>query len=243
MVVLGFTAARLDARPVMTRQGQADRPGTDKVMERLAERLTDPTETEEVRCACAVALGLAGRSSGIKPLTMAGAKLTRRDELVGGYTLLGRGMLGDHNILTDCRALLELEKDKSDMTGILARRAAVLGLGLCGDDEAIPLLTEAWHLNYYVNREVIFALALAGARSVADRVIRETRAPTTTPVERAYFAAVLGELFVAKRPERLDAFIAGTNYTIKDDARLPYQRLANEFLFNYLIPAFGAEWR
>ena len=56
-------------------------------------------------------------------------------------------------------------------------------------------------------------------------------------------ALVLGELFAAERPQRLAWFTNDSNYTMKNQRRLPYQMLTNEFLFGYLIPAFGEEWR
>ena len=240
----GYAALALGlyARPYSTPQGLTDRPAFDKALLRLAERLADPQETVEVRSACAVALGLARRTSGLRPLSLVGDKLSVREQLIGGYTLLGRGMLADHNILVPAQQLLLRTEDQPDMEGILARRAAVLGLGLCGADEAVPVLTEAWHLNYYVNREVIIALALHGSTGVGRMIIERIR-ESRDPQERAYLAAVLGELLARERPGRLTLLIRGTNYTFREEPRIPLQRLANGFLFDYLLPAFGEEWR
>ena len=240
----GYAAVALGlySRPVQTPQGSADRPAFDKALGLLAERMADPAEPQEVRCAAAVGLGLAGRTAALRPLHHVVEQLTERDEMLIGYTLLARGMLGDRNIVPIARRFLARERDKVDMSGILARRAAVLGLGLCGADEAVPVLTEAWHLNHYVNREVILALSLCEAQGVGRLVTRYAR-ESKDPQERAFMAMVLGELLTTRRPDRLAGFINASNYTLKDHGRMPYQRLANEFMFGYLLQAFGDMWR
>lgn len=240
----GYAAVALGlyARPVQTPQGVADRPAFDKALELIAATLADPREPVEVRCAAAVGLGLAGRTAALRPINTAAETLTDRDEMLIGYILLARGMLGDRNIVPIAQRFLALERDKTDMPGILARRAAVLGLGLCSADEAVPVLTEAWHLNHYVNREVVLALSLCEARGVARLVSRYAR-ESNDPEERAFMAMVLGELLATQRPDRLAGFINASNYTLKDHGRMPYQRLANEFMFGYLLQAFGEAWR
>ena len=48
----------------------------------------------------------------------------------------------------------------------------------------------------------------------------------------------------AKEPQSpLYWFVNDTNYMMKNENLLPYQQLANEFLFNYLIGSFGDEWK
>ncbi len=113
--------------------------------------------------------------------------------------------------------------------------------GLRSKDSAGQLITEAWHLNHYVNREVAVALGFCGQGSLAQSMI-EILDRSQDLEERAFMARVLGEIFVEQRPERLSTFVAGTNYTMRNDWRLPYQKLANEFMFSYLIPAFDEKW-
>ena len=242
--VRGYAALALGiyARPVWTPQGWHDRRRHQRALDLLEARLADKDEKLEMRTACAVALGLVGRTEGLPKLQSVAGKLGKRDDLLEGYILLARGMLGDGNMIAPAAKLLRQSNEDTSMAGILARRAAVLGLGLTGRGEAIPVLTEAWHLNHYVNREVITALSLCQAYGVAKSAI-ESLWDSDDPGEQAFMAAVLGELFTAVRPPRLAGLTYGSNYTMKNERRQPYQMLANEFLFRYLIPAFGREWR
>ena len=235
-------ALGLYARPVATRQGPYDRTGHQQALDLLAARLADDKEKLEMRTACAVGLGLAGRTESLPKLQSVAGKLGKRDELLAGYLLLARGMLGDSGMIQPAARLLRAANDDTSMAGILARRAAVLGLGLQGSGEAIPILTEAWHLNHYVNREVVTALSLCAAFNVAEPAI-DVLWDSKDRGEQAFMAMVLGELFTATRPQRLALLTNDSNYTMKNEWRQPYQMLANEFLFRYLIPAFGREWR
>ena len=239
----GYAALALGlyCRPVRTPQGLMDRPDYAKASLALAKRLADAQETVEVRAAAALALGLTQRTETLKNLQPASETVNLGDELVAGYATLARGMLGDSTILTPAKKMLTLQ-DKTDTSGLLARRAAVLSLGVLGRQDGIPPLLDAWHHNYYVNRETITALSYCDALNVSDALLKMIEDPKQVSVHP--FACIcLGELLASERPSRLDTVVRGSNYTLKNTRLLPFQTLANDFLFTYLIPVFGEEWR
>lgn len=242
----GFAALALGlyARPYDTPQGPADRPGSDWALTTLAERLEDEREEPEVRTACALSLGLAQRTAVLpilhRVMTEGDFDLQQEQPIVG-YLLLGRALAGDNSVPEAAGRFLATRDDPT-MSGILARRAAVLALGMTRSPAAVPLLTKAWHLNHYVNREVIVALRLIGAANAAAPVIDRLRV-TDDEEERAYMAQVIGELFEPRHPPALLSLTAGGNYTARNDRLLPLQKLSNGFLFEYLIPSsFGENW-
>jgi len=254
----GYAALALGlyARPVVTPQGPQDRPQYDKVCRALAERVADHDERMELRTAAALALGLTGRTENLKLLRQAGRAVRPGQDVLIGYMLLGQGMLGDKQIVPPARKFLAVGQDRVDTTGILARRAAVLGLGVLGSPEAVPILMDSWHLSYYVNREVAMAFSLCQVTSVAEPLVKLLK-ESKNVLEQAYIARCLGELFASRGPEpapaaaaagavhaqRLCRLIHASNYTMKNLQMIRLQALANEFLFAYLIPAFGEEWR
>ncbi len=243
----GFAALALGlyARPQPTPQGLYDRPRSEVAVERLESLLANKRDTIEVRCAAAVALGVAQRTGALRSLQATSATLDTRHrdgDLLIGYFLLGRGMLGDRNVLEPARRFLVVANERTDLTGILSRRAAVLGLGMFGGREAVPILTEAWHLNHYVNREVIVALGLVGATAAGDVLLDELTG-SDDPFVQAFMAKALGELFDPNRPARLARLVNASNFTVRDEARLPLQTIAREFLFEFLIPSFPEKWR
>jgi HEAT repeat protein len=239
----GFAALALGlyARPEKTEQGLTDRPKFDWAITTLAERLDDDREEEEIRTACAVGLGLTQRADVLPMLQKTGAKLEQRgrrgDQAVLGFIFLGRALAGDKSHV-DIAGKFILGKDDVTPSGILARRATVLSLGLTRSATTIPVLTKAWHLNHYVNREVILALRLVGGANAATPVMERLR-QAKDPEERAYMADALGELLAVERPTALSRLTAGSNYTVRNDYLLPHQSLANGFLFDYLIASLG----
>lgn len=243
----GFAALALGlyARPYDTPQGPADRPGFDWAITTLAERLEDEREEEEVRTACAVALGLTQRTAVLPVLHRLSVKIEQRnrraDFPVLGFVMLGRAMAGDRNLVEPAARLLLDRDDDTTPSGILSRRAVVLALGLTRSSTAIPILTKAWHLNHYVNREVILALRLVGGANAASPVMERLR-QAKDQEERAYMAQALGELLAVDRPTALSRLTVGSNYTVRNDHFLPIQSLANGFLFDYLIASFGENW-
>ena len=237
----GYAAVALGlyARPVRTPQGLQNRPHYEKVRMALAKRLADRDEEQEVRSACALALGLTGRTENLKLFQKAEKTIGRSQEILIGYTLLARGMLGDANILEPAKKFLAVARDRTDAAGILARRAAVLGLGVLGRQEGIPTLIDAWDLSYYVNREVALAFSLCEVYGVTDPLVKLLN-ESDKPLAQAFAARCLGELFTSSRPQRLARVLNDSNYTMKNRKMLPFQMLANEFLFRYLIPATEA---
>jgi len=240
----GYAALALGlyARAADTPQGPADRPHYEKVCQALTDRMADTNETLEVRAGAAMGLGLTSRTENLRWLQKASQSVAAGDELLVGYTLLGRAMLGDRNVLGPAKRFLSAANDRDDSSGILARRAAVLGLGLVGTQEAVPILIDAWHLSYHVNREAALAMALAGVHNVSEPLVRLLET-TANPLEGAFAARCLGELFTARRPPAVAGFLNGGNHTMKNLRMMPYQTLANEFLYTYLIPMFGDQWQ
>ncbi len=128
-----------------------------------------------------------------------------------------------------------------------AQRAAVLGLGVLGSEEAIPILIDAWGLSYYVNREVALSFSLLESYNVTEPLVK-LLGESANPLEQAFAARCLGQLFTSTRPtpggpQKLNRLINGSNYTVKNMRMVRFQALANEFLFSYLIPSFGKDWR
>jgi hypothetical protein len=243
----GFAALSLGlyARPHKTDQGAADRPQHDWAITTLAERLDDDREEEEVRTACAVALGLTQRSAVLPMLQKTQARLEKRgrrgDQAVLGFILLGRALAGDKALIEPASKFVVGRPDDVTPSGILSRRAGVLALGITRSSDAIPVLTKAWHLNHYVNREVILALRLVGGSNAANPVMERLRQSKDLE-ERAYMAQALGELLAVERPTALVRLTAGSNYTVRNEHLLPFQSIANGFLFDYLIASFGEQW-
>lgn len=235
----GYAALALGiyARPEQTNQGPSNRPGTEKILELLGQRLIDTREEVEVRTACALALGLTGRSEVLPLLQRLDDRQATDDPTLAGFLLLARGLLGDRNILEPA-AQWFTQADRTDISSIVGSRAAVLALGVLGSEEGIPILTTAWHHNFYVNREVIVALRLCGAYSATDVLIDRLKNAEGAE-ERQYMAEALGELLKAETAGDLQSLLANNNYTMRNEVLLPYRRLANVFLVDYLIPATG----
>jgi HEAT repeat protein len=241
---LAALALGLYARPYDTEQGAADRPGLDRAITTLAERLEDANEDAEVRTACALALGLSQRTVVLPILQRASDAVQqggrKQDLLIFGYLMLGRALAGDANVIEPAGRFLQADDDTSP-SGILGRRAAVLALGVTRSSLAIPILTRAWNLNHYVNREVIVAIRLIGGSGVARPLLKRL-AESKDGEERAYMAQALGEILAVEHPTPLARLTAHANYTVRNDKMLPLQRLANGFLYDYLIASFGEEW-
>jgi len=235
-------ALGLYCRPVPTPQGPADRPKYHELSMVLAERLADSREELEVRSACAAALGLTGRTENLPYLRSASANLTARDYVLAGYAILARGMLSDRAVLDAAAKYLVSEENKEETDRILGRRATVLGLGLAGTQEAIPILTRAWDSSSHVNREVMLALCLCQAYNVTEPLVKML-ADSSSAERQAFAARCLGEIFLTTRPSRLARMVQGGNYMVRNPGMYPYQVLANEFLCRHLLESFGKAWR
>ena len=123
---------------------------------------------------------------------------------------------------------------------LLGSRAAVLGLGLTGSREAVPVLEEAMTRNDYLADEAMLAMSLAGAYHTSEKLIELMKDSDDTKT-RAKAARYLGELFAQPRPERLSRLINGSNYRMIVPRMIPYRTLANEFLYEFLLPRFTFE--
>ncbi len=232
----------LYARPYMTEQGATNHPDHGRALKMLKDRLVDKREKLEVRAAAAVALGISGRTSNLKLMIGRYEAFDDTSPLLGGYVLLGRAILGDRNVIELARAALERKPHHDETTDLLARRAAILSMGVTGAGEAIPHLVWAWDQEaYYVNREVIVALSLCGAPGVAAHVL-PLLADDTNQYERAFMADAIGRLFNQDDLPPLSVFLIGSNFMMKNGLTDPYRGLENVFLYGYLIPQFEEDW-
>ncbi|MBE3069582.1 MAG: HEAT repeat domain-containing protein [Planctomycetes bacterium] len=240
----GYAALALGlyARPRPTPQGPTDPPLFSEVCQALAERVGDRDEMLEVRAAAAMGLGLTARTECLRWLHPAKQAATADEDLLIGYLLLASALLGDQNVLKPGKWFLTEVPERQDPSGILGRRAAALALGLMRSPQSIPVLIQAWHLNYHVNREVAVSFALCEAYNVTEALVRLLET-SENPLEKAFACRCLGELFSAERPARLARILNQSNYTVKNVKMMPYQTLANEFLYAYLIPCFGDQWQ
>ena len=247
----GFAALAigLHVRGADTRQ-ETDFAGIPKrACELLAERFANRNEHAQVRAACVLALGLTQHQRSLELLRnatdhilkKAGKKIGEDDELVLGYALLALGMYGEERIIVPALRMLMDTEDRLTEYGILARRAAVLGLGMVRHERAVKLIQRAWELNYYIAREAAVALSLSEDYRVADRLIQSMQL-SKKHWGKAFSAEALGMLFTADRPPRTTWFVAGSNYTMRNDEMKPFVALGNEFLTNYMVGSFGDVW-
>lgn len=240
----GFAALALGlyARPVKASQGVVNRKGYDKVCLLLAKRLADVKEQQDFRAACALALGLSGRTENLKYLQAVSKTVDGRDDLLIGYVILSRGMLGDKTILEPAKAFLTVANNKTDRNGILGRRAAVLGVGLTRSRKAIPLLANCWDLSYHVDREMALAMSFCRGFEATERLVAVMNG-TTKPKAKALAGRCLGELFMKERPSRLARLSNGSNYMMRTPRLTSYRAMANEFLYTYLLAPSTDEWK
>jgi hypothetical protein len=239
----GFAAIGLGlyARLYNSPQGQADRPDYEKALELLQQRLADEREKLEVRAACAIALGLAGRTVSLKTLIGGYESFDETSPLLGGYALLARAMLGDRNLIEPVSAAIAREHDRDEMTDLLARRAAVLALGVAGTGDVVPHLVRFWDEPFHVNREVILALSLCSAEGVSQYVLPGVNGKGNQ-YERAYMAEVVGRILSRGGRPPLSRFLIGSNFTMRHGLLEPYYAISNPFLYLYLIPQFEDTW-
>lgn len=236
----GFAALGLGLYARSTAPGAdepRDRPGFEQAMNLLAERLADGDESAEVRSAVAVGLGLTQRTAALRALTPVMRQLhEHEDDLLIGFVMLGRGMVGDRMLAEPASRYLELEHHPHTIEEEMGRRAGVLGLGLSGATEAIPTLVIAWDLSYHVSREVVRALVMCEAQNVAELAIGHYREPENH-FEEAYMALVLGELLAPEWPAAWSPLTIGANFTVPNTTLQPFHLLASEFLYHEMIPA------
>lgn len=234
-------AMGLYARPIWTSQHPVDRPNAEKIREFLALRVVDTKEPEDFRAACALALGLGGRTEDLRYLQPASKTIGNNNELLAGYMILARSMLGDRTILGPAKEFLAAGKSKTGMASILGRRAAVLGLGLTGSSEAIPILAGCWGQDRYLSQEIAKALSFCGGENQAARLAGEMNG-SGKPEDKALAASCLGILFTKDRPPRLSRLLGGSNYMMRTPRMMFFQAMANEFLITSLLPEMAEKW-
>ncbi len=241
----GFAALALGlySRPIRKSYETVDREGSDKICRLLAERLADRDELEDVRAACALALGLSGRTENLTYLQPASKTVEAEDDLLTGYMILARAMVGDKTILKPAGAYLSVQNNRTDRDGVLGRRAAVLGLGLTGSREAVATLRGCWNLGYHVAHEASVALSFCRGYDATEAYVGVMNSAEQTPENRALAARCLGELLMKERPSRLATrLVNGSNYEMRIPRLMYYRALANEFLFTGLLAPTAGEW-
>jgi|GEM_PF-2341891 len=240
--IRGFAALALGiyAKSLNTDQGLADRLGTLEALSALGEVFVNPKENLEIRSACAVGMALSGRTANLRPLGAVPMD-SKRQPLLSGYAFFARGALGDQGLIARTLTVLN-DWPESDTERVLAARALVLGVGMLGSREGLPVLQQAWHNGYFTSREVIHAIRLMNVSS-AGLAICDLFEGSDSFSEKVYFCELLGELLGKGQPSPLDRFVANTNFVFRMDARRDYQSMGNPLLFDYLIPDLGeSKW-
>lgn len=239
----GYAALALGlyARPMGTPQGPVDRPGFEKVCELLGSYAANANETAEVRTACTLALGLTGRTAYLPlfaPLDETATKLNDPAQI--GFSLMARAMMGDRNIIPAAKRFLEIPEVPDSTADLIGRRAVIMALGLHGAQEIIPILNAAWHQSYHVNREISNAMALCRGYSATDSLV-DLVENGPNPLARVFGARCLADLFMMDE-RRVARFLNDSNYAMRNNPMMLYASVANEFLMQWLIPAFGEIW-
>lgn len=232
----GFAALALG----LYAKADSDRPGHEKAMTLLAERLADPREPESLRSACAVALGLTGRDAMLDPLRRIAAHVHTREQHLTGHIFLARGMLGDENIIASAAAFLTPKYLVTSVEHIAARRAAALGVGLVGRGGAADALVNAWSRDHDLNRQLVYALTLFNPDNAAELLIRQGLAAEHAR-DQAAIVGMMGMVYHHDNPSPLHRLTRNVNYT-QWDGRLDVQRIAKPFLYERLIPAMNGRW-
>ncbi|MBN1553672.1 MAG: HEAT repeat domain-containing protein [Phycisphaerae bacterium] len=233
--------------------------GNEQYSPLLANVIMNPNESEQLRAACALGMGLTGQSENLTYLQAAGDDVSRNDSLLAGYLILSRGMLGDPTILKPAKIFLDaaFEKERKNKgrkvkknkqkqweemvrLDLLGSRAAVLGLGLSGSHEALPILEKVLEQNDYLADEAILAFSLIGEYSTSEKLISLMTESDDMNV-RAKAARWLGALFTQPQTERLQRLIDGNNYRMCVPRMIPYRSLANNFLCEFLLPTLEFE--
>ena len=141
----------------------------------------------------------------------------------------------------DRAAVQKLIQAKTDVNAPQVDGATALMWAVYREDaELVDVLIRAGADVKAANRAGVTALMMAsmyGNAPVMDR-LRQSK----DNEERAYMAQALGELLAIEQPTTLNRLIAGSNFTVRNDNLLPLQRLANGFLFDFLIPNLGEQW-
>jgi hypothetical protein len=142
----------------------------------LANQMQLATETMDLRCACALAIGLSQIATGKDRLKGILRNNQSGEEELLGYTLLALGMLGDPQTVdlaadalgpgsTQFTAEMIIDNERRrglalmPMEELLTRRAIVDGLAALGDPRALPVLLDQWGRDE--------ALTLDTARAIA----------------------------------------------------------------------------
>lgn len=240
----GYAAVALGlyARPMDTPQGPVDRPGFEKICELLGSYAANPNETPEVRTACTLALGLTGRTAYLPlfpALEETAGKLNDPAQI--GFALMARAMMGDRNIIAAAKRFLDVPEVPNSTSDLIGRRATIMALGLHGAQEIIPILNAAWHQSHFVNREISNAMALCRGYSATDSLV-DLLDNGTNAWARVFGARCLADLFMKDELRRVGRFLNDSNYAMRNNPMMFYENIANEFLMQWLIPAFGETW-
>lgn len=210
-----------DARARHALEDEAFGPGDlDKIrgdlLDSLIGPLRSPGEKSYTRAACALGLGLSGDKKQIPHLVQVMKNLRKQDEAIFGYIALSLGMLGDQQLPLRLKGYLGPAKKVLDVKAIInkgfdteysyeqrmSRRAAVMGLGALGNQNATPLLIGEWGKDSWVSLEVARALGALKDRTIAqDLTALVYQQQNDLAAEVAAYA--LGDLYDDDYPSRL----------------------------------------
>lgn len=219
------------------RDRMQDKKDRNNAVNTLRVVLESRDEPRHLRAACALALGLSGDTSYADPMVRMTEKGRLNDELIGGHIILGLGLMGDQRALGIAQGYLgsaqEIDvkrigessafenaivfvrpagepPDISNEDGVLARRAAVLGLAALADRRAGPMLLAQWGQNQWVSLEAAKAMGACGVYEGTDSLIALMK-NASRPRTAALAAKSLGEMLDLGSPSRLSRLVSG-NY-------------------------------
>ena len=165
---------------------RSDKP--DALLGDLLLRDLQSAQTDDVRSALAVAVGLTGHAAAVPPMLRL-LRDSEGDQRVAGYLAIGLGLLGDSAATPAITAILE----RSERRPFLLQQCAV-ALGCLGDVNANQRLVAMMKKGN--SAAVLAALATAvgriGDRRAIDPLVELLRDKDMTKLAQAFVAAALG---------------------------------------------------
>jgi hypothetical protein len=116
-------ASKIEARPLGTVQVGVDAglPDYLDLNETLALRYANKQESQDLRAACALALGLSGDPANVQRLLKGAERIDRRDELLLGYTALALAMLNERSAVNAAGPLVSAGATTLDADAVATR--------------------------------------------------------------------------------------------------------------------------
>ncbi|MFA9480007.1 HEAT repeat domain-containing protein [Phycisphaerales bacterium AB-hyl4] len=193
-------------------------------LQRLERYLNDRSETTEFRSACALALGLSKHPLANEILREAAGRVRPDEALLTGHIILALGMHRDPVVLQLASNMgltpveeVDVDQLHEDVSGstrvsVLAQRAAIMGVGLLGEEEAGPLLLSAFTRERYISQTVVRSLKWSGHYDITPGLIALLDSDDAHLQQLAAWS--LGELLEPARVSRLQRLMQDVNFTL-----------------------------